>query len=113
MVSAIQSVSAAMNVQIGFPGAAVDPAISDDGGEPRRCLYIVARGGRTLVAADIFAAMRRDMTNASVELIYDRRVTERRSEPSSVNQDRRTSDRRDVDRVKEISAVGWARIEVE
>ena len=111
-MSAIHPAAAAMSLQIAFPGAAVDSAASDSDSDQRRYLYIVSRGGRTL-ADDIFAAMRRDMTNASVELIYDRRVGERRHQPGSVDQERRASDRRQVDPTKQISAAGWARIEVD
>ena len=112
-MSAVQPAAAAvMNPLIGLPRVAVDMVAQDAGSEPKRYLYIVSRGGRAL-AGDIFEAMRHDMANASVELIYDRRVGERRSQPGSVSQERRASGRRHVDESKEISAIGWARIGVD
>src|SRR3954470_12783211 len=78
----------------------------------RYLLYIVSRGARTL-ADDIFSAMRRDMPVASVELIYDRRVGERRSQSGNVVQDRRSSDRRRKDPARQIEARGWARVELD
>ena len=77
----------------------------------RYLLYIVSRGARAL-APDIFSAMRRDMTGASVELIYDRRVGERRAQSANIDQNRRASDRRRLDASPDIAARGWARVEV-
>jgi hypothetical protein len=114
-VSAIQfsAVAAIMNLQAGMPGAGVDAAVSGSVAESKRYLYIVARSGKAL-AGDIFAAMRRDMASATVELIYDRRVGERRHEsPSGIDQDRRASERRRLNAERQISSVGWTRIEVE
>lgn len=77
-----------------------------------RYLYIVARGG-SAQSSDIFSAMRRDMSHAAVELMYDRRLTERRSLPASVEHDRRASDRRRQDAGQEMSRAGWARVRVD
>ena len=101
-----------MPLQTSYP-TAPQSGVAAQSLENKRCLlYVVARGARTL-AEDIFRAMRRDMSRASVELIYDRRVGERRSESAGVDQDRRASDRRRVDASKEISSRGWARVELD
>ena len=98
-----------MPLQTGYPAAPESGVAGQSPESKRYLLYVVARGARTL-AEDIFRAMRRDMSSASVELIYDRRVGERRNESAGVVPDRRASDRRRVDPSKEISSRGWARI---
>ena len=101
-----------MSLQTSYP-ATPESGLADQSAENKRyLLYVVARGARTL-ADDIFRAMRRDMTSASVELIYDRRLGERRGDSAGVDHDRRASDRRRADPSKEISSRGWARIELD
>ena len=102
-----------MNLQQSSPTGAADQAARDAAREPKRYVYIVFRGGNAQSDA-IFSAMRRDMVSASVELLYDRRNGERRSqEDAGADQDRRRSDRRRRDAAKEAGAAGWVRVQVE
>ena len=102
-----------MTPHTGFPSTSQSEVEGQPTDSKPCLLYVVARGARTL-ADDIFRAMRRDMANASVELIYDRRVGERRHESAGIDQDRRrASDRRRVDPSKDISSRGWARIQLD
>ena len=101
-----------MPLQTGYPATPESVAAGQSADNKRYLLYVVARGARTL-AEDIFRAMRRDMTSASVELIYDRRVGERRHDSANVDHDRRGNDRRRADPSREISSRGWARIELD
>jgi hypothetical protein len=109
MISHQSQAVAAMLLQTGYSaGPEAIPTGPSDG--KRYLLYVVARSSRTL-ADDIFRAMRRDMASASVELIYDRRVGERRNDDAGIDRDRRASDRRRRDSSKEITTRGWARVE--
>ena len=100
-----------MSMQIGAPGPEEQPA-RDNGPKAVRYLYIVARGADAR-STQVFAAMRRDMSNASVELMYDRRNGERRSEGATTNPERRAGDRRRQDATQEIANTGWARVQVD
>lgn len=102
--------TAMMPPQTGYPTTPATAVAGHSAEGKRYLLYVIARGVRTL-ADDIFRAMRRDMTSASVELIYDRRVGERRNENAGIDHDRRATDRRRLDPSKDISTRGWARIE--
>ena len=99
---------------VGSPGRGFSPATDSVAGEiaqdHRHYVYVVSRGGKAQ-ADDMFAAMRRDMSIATVEVIYDRRVGERRSPGGDIDQDRRKSDRRHIDVSTGIAAAGWVRIE--
>ena len=94
--------------------ATADASAREGAQETRKYLYIVARGVNAR-SSEIFAAMRRDMARASVELLYDRRAAERRSAAADdgVDQERRRSDRRQRDATKEIVDTGWVRVTVE
>ena len=102
-----------MNLQTGIPAAA-EQAARESAQEPKRYLYIVSRAVNPH-SGEIFAAMRRDMSNASVELMYDRRAGERRGHegPAHVDQERRATDRRRSDAAKEVGAAGWARVRID
>ena len=99
-----------MNMPLGYT-AEGHPA-GDDGQKTVRYLYIVSKGVNAQ-SPRIFTAMRNDMSSASVELIYDRRSGERRSQPAAVEPDRRSGDRRRMDASKEIASAGWARVQVD
>ena len=77
-----------------------------------RYLYIVSKGANAQ-PNQVFAAMRRDMASAAVELMYDRRTGERRSQSGNIEPDRRAGDRRRLDSTGEIAASGWARVQVD
>jgi hypothetical protein len=101
-----------MNMQMSVTEP-TDSAARMSGQKSMRYLYIVSKAA-SAQSEQIFAAMRRDMAIAAVELLYDRRTGERRSREGNVDQDRRRSDdRRRRDAAEEIARAGWARIQVD
>ena len=81
--------------------------------EPKRYLFVVSRDIGS-PDARMFAAMRRDMLQGSVELIVDRRAGDRRSRDARVDDDRRSSsDRRQADLARQVAAAGWIRLEID
>ena len=99
-----------MNLKPGILGTDESPV---PGEQPHatRYLYIVSQASVT--PKQVFAAMREDMASASVQLVYDRRGGDRRSERAPVDTERRASDRRRLDFTKDIAQSGWARVRVD
>jgi hypothetical protein len=77
-----------------------------------RILYIVSQQ-ESQFCSQLYGQMRHDMETATVELIHDRRRSERRQRVEPVKAERRLADRRRHHIEEELSRVGWARVEID
>jgi hypothetical protein len=77
-----------------------------------RVLYIATRR-KSAQLQDLFDSMKSDMASGSVELIIDRRYTDRRIRSDTIVIERRSTDRRRYYEKEELTRSGWVRLVID